>query len=319
MPAVCLPPLSELVSRYADGDTLERMAADYGCSRWTVKDRLRKAGVQIRRVGAKPGQMLRRGRMLLDEGSIVAAYNDGISIPTLAKLHQCCQKTIQRRLHEVGAKRGNWRHAVDDGYFGEITTEAQAYWLGMLMADGCIVDQPGRHTVQLLMKDREHVELFARTIGTSAPVRMCTRKSKRDGKVRTYYYVIVSSKQMCADLIRHGVVPRKTCNHGTPALSPELMRHFYRGYVDGDGCLHRKTNGQSSFFVTGHGPFLAELQTWLAAETGEPLETKLQPSGRAMRLGVGGNVRVALICSVLYLDHTVALPRKAALAWSMMD
>lgn len=50
----------------------------------------------------------------------------------------------------------NYKYSLNENFFQEINTEEKAYWLGFLMADGCILDQPQRSkrlTVALKEKD----------------------------------------------------------------------------------------------------------------------------------------------------------------------
>jgi hypothetical protein len=54
---------------------------------------------------------------------------------------------------------------INDSAFDVITPEAE-YWVGVLCADGCIQHRPNRQaSIDLRMKDREHVEKFAAFIG----------------------------------------------------------------------------------------------------------------------------------------------------------
>jgi intein-encoded DNA endonuclease-like protein len=309
-------PMYEITTRYQAGETSEVLAAEYGCSQWSLRARFKKLGIASRPRGCAKGADNAGGpRKVLDEAYIVTAYNNYIPTRVIALRFGVHDKTVRRRLHELGVtKHGPWRHAVDDDYFETIDTEAKAYWLGMLMADGSVDAKPARHRMRLLLKDKEHVELFARTLQTTAPVVEVMRRSKKTGKLHLYYCLSVSSKKLVSDLIRHGVVPRKTCNHGTPELREDLMRHFYRGYVDGDGCIRVDEYANAAIWVTGHVPFLNQLQQWLMCKCQYHKVTKLSQAGRAGRLGIGGNRRVAKTCRLLYRDSSVSLYRKAKIA-----
>jgi hypothetical protein len=322
-----LPPLPEIIARYQAGETYAVLAAEFGCSQWSLRDRFKKAGVTSRKPGVSPGS--RKGWYCvaeLDEAAVVTAYNNFIPKKLIAQTYGVHEKTIQRCLRRLGvAGRPAWKYRCNRDYFETIDTEETAYWLGMLMADGCVTYRTGRHCVRLLLKDKEHVEKFAAAMETDAPISIISRISKKTGKAQTYYCLAIGSSKMCRDLMRHGVVPRKTCNHGTPTLAPGLMRHFYRGYVDGDGCLRwthsAGPSAQAQFYVTGHLPFLEGMQDWLGHQIGRRLTAKIQPtkSKIAYRIGLGGNFQVGLICKVLYGAVTTALDRKHAIALDMMS
>ena len=51
-------------------------------------------------------------------------------------------------------------------------------------------------------------------------------------------YIMFSSKKMGEDLVKLGVVPNKTLIlKSLPSIPDNLMKHFIRGYIDGDGCI----------------------------------------------------------------------------------
>src|SRR6185295_643601 len=137
---------------------------------------------------------------------------------------------------------------IDKARFANITTEEEAYWLGMLYTDGNITSR--KHGIRLTLKasDVDHVREFARFMGTQKEpsIRMVRGGSwfpngsmRRDGLQADFS---VHSPTVHANLVAQGCTPRKTWTC-TPWVGPEyLMRHFWRGCVDGDGwvCVGRK-------------------------------------------------------------------------------
>ena len=51
---------------------------------------------------------------------------------------------------------------------------------------------------------------------------------------------------MCTDLMKLGVVPRKSLIAEMPNINKSLVRHFIRGYFDGDGNISYTVNGHIS-------------------------------------------------------------------------
>ena len=68
------------------------------------------------------------------------------------------------------------------------------------------------------------------------------RKIILDGK--TYYAkrIILNSVKMCDDLVDKGCLPNKSLILKHPKLNDNLVRHFIRGYFDGDGCVSFNKN-----------------------------------------------------------------------------
>lgn len=129
-----------------------------------------------------------------------------------------------------------------EGYFKNIDTEHKAYWLGFLMADGMISKDLSRLYILLGEKDECILEAFKKDIGSDALI-----KDRTGGFGTHCKELTICNKSMCADLIYHGIVPRKTGKETLPDTIPtELIRHFIRGFMDGDGCIRRDSKYASS-------------------------------------------------------------------------
>ncbi len=135
------------------------------------------------------------------------------------------------------------KYHVNDKYFETIDNEFKAYWLGFLYADGCVrvkCEKNGRssNTISIGLKstDVAHLEKFRSSIQTDNPIRYKNMK----GKYESANVTIVNEK-MCHDLIALGCVPNKSLILKFPTYEQvprDLIRHFIRGYFDGDGTIH---------------------------------------------------------------------------------
>ena len=97
-----------------------------------------------------------------------------------------------------------------------------------------------------------------------------------------------TAKKIFKDLIKLGVTPRKSLTLKFPTfLNEDLMRHFIRGYFDGDGCIwdgkrqkrivkdktvklgyREKTVHNVKFTFTGNDSFISDLQKYLVNKIG---------------------------------------------------
>lgn len=120
------------------------------------------------------------------------------------------------------------RYEKNETFFQTIDSPEKAYWLGFLGADGCV--SPNGFKVALKSGDVSHLRQLSADVSFTGPVR--ARPSMNASELT------VCSMRMRADLIRHGVVPRKSYCNPAPWLPAEHLRaHFWRGYFDGDGSF----------------------------------------------------------------------------------
>jgi hypothetical protein len=190
----------------------------------------------------------------------------------------------------------------DHGFFESIDTELKAYWLGFIMADGCVsMTQRPKVSVYLHPRDGQHLEKWHRAIGSSLQVRYYPRSANSD------HY----SARMCEDLIRLGCTPRKSLTLKFPSLPEEFIHHCVRGYFDGDGSIGWKNKSQHTWqaqaCLVGTLDFLYGVKS-VARLTSNPRRTQ----SRAYAIYVGGNRVVSRFGNWMYKDATVWLERKRA-------
>ena len=143
-------------------------------------------------------------------------------------------------------------------YFDVIDTEEKAYWLGFLFADGAITKYNSSYNIELSLKlgDKSHVEKFAKALGKEYVNNNSTYRSR----------CIVGSKHMFEILSSYGCTPRKSLTLKFPNKSifkdESLVRHFIRGYFDGDGCMSfgNKEHTVPSINILGTEDFLDGIQ-----------------------------------------------------------
>lgn len=122
--------------------------------------------------------------------------------------------------------------------FNALTPES-AYWVGFLMADGYINRcKKGAPDVALCLsiKDKEHVYKFKGFLHSDRAV------SFSKGRYPTAIFS-VSSESLVTRLEQLGVTTHKTF---TARVDEKLADnpHFWRGLIDGDGCLHKHKKTQ---------------------------------------------------------------------------
>ncbi len=257
-------------------EAVAQIAARYGASREMLDDLYNQQGLTLRQIGAQFG---------VTDGTILYWM----------KRHNLLRRDKSEALRY---------YSINEAAFDPPLTNEQAYWLGFLMADGCIDDD---HVIGLTLKqsDQAHIELFRDFLASTHPI----RSYKRHGKY-SESYLFVASARLCAALKRYGVTPRKSHTASAP---PELREnaHFWRGMVDGDGVL----------YVSGNTEYIGLYGSWdithqFAAYVRSLTDTKANvcASGSSIyAFRVGGRYAVA-VTAALYGVPGPALLRKQIIA-----
>ena len=198
--------------------------------------------------------------------------------------------------------------------FDSIDTEEKAYWLGFIFADGTISSSPLRgdaktqyqFELSLSSKDLNHLEKFAKFIEYKQPL-YCD-----EIRCRLSLY----SKHLWQVLNVNGCTPQKSLTLKFPKVelfkSRDLIRHFIRGYFDGDGCLtwSNKEHTRPEISVLGTDEMLYSIISYLPLTT-KPILKILHPDKQSITkyFGVSGE-KAYEIASYLYNNSIISLQRK---------
>lgn len=153
--------------------------------------------------------------------------------------------------------------------FDSIDTEEKAYWLGFLYADGCIEKRKNsyRFEISVADKDKEHLDKFAKFIDYKREIH--TKNPKFKGQIKPQKRITLSGKHFYDTLNSLGCTPNKSLILCFPSESifkdKSLIRHFIRGYFDGDGCIgiyNRASSTRPMYNLLGTEEFLSELNKY---------------------------------------------------------
>lgn len=131
------------------------------------------------------------------------------------------------------------RYTLDESYFDKIDTEAKAYFLGLFYADGCNNITRNTINISLISKDKHILETFQKELRSNRPLQF-VEKSKKNPNWQDHFILSINSKKLCDSLNKLGCPQAKTfkLKFPTSEIVPDhLLRHFIRGYFDGDGCF----------------------------------------------------------------------------------
>jgi len=133
------------------------------------------------------------------------------------------------RLEGFNVPNQNIDYRFDERIFETIDSEEKAYWFGVLYADGNTSSIGNK--IEITLKDEEHLYKFKEFLNCSNNVR------EKIVNNTPYYRISKRNVKLWEDLVNHGCIPNKSLVKDFPIIEKELLRHFVRGYFDGNGCI----------------------------------------------------------------------------------
>ncbi len=207
----------------------------------------------------------------------------------------------------------------NEDFFDTINTEAKAYFLGFLYADGCVTYSEKGSRLRLHLKDDKDnlllIERFLKEIGSPHKIKyQTTKRNFNNNGYKEYYgiHIEITNDKLCNDLIKHGCTPRKSLTLEFPTTVPEnLIHHFIRGYFDGDGHVGFYLGKQKTckFSICGTKEFLLSIQDILIKILGFT-KTNLYKYKNVYTLDYGGPKNCNEFNRYLYFNSSIFLLRK---------
>ena len=229
----------------------------------------------------------------------------------------CSDTTLERAFKRLNLKiRDNSlaqrKFKVNEDFFEQIDTPEKAWLLGFIAADGNV--NPSNNTLNIVLasEDEEILVKIKSLLDSEHRIsRIKARGNRQEAVVLT-----IGSKKIFQDLNKIGIIPNKTFLYVFPEfLSKELIRHFIRGYFDGDGSIWwSKKRKRMSFSITANYWFNDTLKLILKKELGIKTYSyfRHQDKGNLItqQLYVSGNLQIKKLMNWLYEDSTIHLKRK---------
>ena len=247
----------------------------------------------------------------IDEKAI-ELINSGISHRETARMLNIDQQSMSLRLRTYFniCPLPDGKKYVNSNYFKTIDTEEKAYWLGLLYADGYVNEESG---IELTLKDKDHVEKFKKAIDSTHNIQ--EKNTILNNKTFTNYRISIKDKQISKDLIRLGCFQNKSLILKFPTeeqLPNHLIRHFIRGYVDGDGTISisNSKSPQAVLSIVGTRCFINSYVLFLEKELDIKFGSYLGINGKAFSKTVCGNIKAKKVIDYLYSDINIYLDRK---------
>jgi intein-encoded DNA endonuclease-like protein len=292
-----------ILELYKSGESIKSLHKKFNFSERSISNYLKKHGV-----------IIRKNSDLLNYDIIKAKklYEEGKTLDEIANLLGCCRQSVSVQLKKIGVKviRKNIMYDINETIFDNIITEEQSYWLGFIFADGNISNKNNYIRVNLAGKDINHLIKLKKFLNYKREINVY--------KTKQGYFISrlsVSNKHLWNRLNEIGCVPNKTKVLKFPIEifngDENLIRHFIRGYWDGDGCLtyRDKEHKRPSVNVISTNDFLREMEKHIPVTPKKTLRLKHKSNDIIRVWGKEGKTAFE-VAEYLYKNSTIYLERK---------
>ena len=291
------------------GMSVSAIAREVGYSVEGVRKRLRQNRVDT----ARQHKLTKQQRL-----QALARYRGGKTCEEIAGPLGVTRGAVEYWLKRMGQERrkpAHWlrKYRLNEQAFDVLTPEA-LYWLGFIYADGCVVHTARKRCVRVEVQwqDREHLDRLLAFVGSSMRPYHSERRGKR------YATMVLNSRHMVSTLAGHGIHPRKTSNSCRLQDAFATSHDFWRGMVDGDGCvMYHPDRDAYKMYLLANREEIHQFREYVLPRApsfaGKP---SLQDG--IYRLALSG-FSAAAVLKDLYGGEGPALPRKAEAARAIVD
>ena len=294
--------------------SVEEVSKKYGIDKTILEESKTKSKSELKKLQIK---------LAIEEYINTDGYHR--SIGKISDKYGINRKTLTKYLKDKGieiTKKNDFANCYEEA-FDVIDTEEKAYWLGFMYADGYITANKYMVGLNLAVKDIEHVQKFTDFLKFEGGMNISTSHQfgsketiAKDGHLIQMCSTVITNKHLWESLNSKGCVPNKSLILKFPDESifsdKSLIRHFIRGYFDGDGTLgkyqHSKSNltREASLMFVGTESFLIDLQKYIGKGY---LMQKTNCGPLTYRLSYSTS-KAEKVAEYMYKDSSIYLKRK---------
>lgn len=310
--------ISDFITLYNKGTPVSEIGKKYNIGSTTVYRYLNNNDVVLNATIENKYNKQLKSEQYKDD--VIRLYQNGLSQDKIEKEIGICRKTIRDILRQNNIHiRDNTeyrKYYLNQDYFEIIDTQNKAYTLGFLYADGNVSKE--KYNIQLSLQegDKHILESISKDMETNTPL-VYRNLKKYNNNQQNQYSISLHSKKMHQDLCKLGVVPNKTHGIEYPNFLPEdLHRHFIRGMMDGDGCIHPpygNYNKIKTVDICGTYKFCMGLKQIIEEKLNihcSVIKTSPDVKRTTYKTTVSGGIQVSKFLDWIYSDANLYLYRK---------
>lgn len=276
----------------------EDIAKQFNISKATVS-RIARINNLPRRTGNSGIQLT-----LQQQEEIKNKYQQAIPLLQLQKEYKISYDRIKNIVKNCeiisAAKRANPN--LIENYFEIIDSNEKAYWLGWIISDGSITNQPNKNKFQLeltIKQEDEHIlHLLEQDLGVTNKVYSSQQVYKRFS---------LGCKKIISDLEKLGITQNKTFSVKVPNFNSKFNAAFIRGLFDGDGGFthYIRTSGQicNELSFCGNENIITWISNTLFNEIPQLTHNSITKESSIKRIRWSSQKDLQLLKQYLYQNH----------------
>ncbi len=170
------------------------------------------------------------------ERHTITNHINKIGLPSKRSLKNKKVKIRNEKHKKQIEKKKNYYKNIKYDFFKHIDCKEKAYYLGLIASDGCLYKKNNGQcllNITLHEDDGYILDNFYKVLNIK----------RKPCKIKNTYRFQVSSKQIFNDLLRYGIIPRKTWVMNIENIPHEYIPSFLLGYFDGDGSITAMKKG----------------------------------------------------------------------------
>lgn len=295
--------IQEIISRYKNGETKEQISKTLHHKVDTIRKILKENGIKN----------IKRTFRTWSDKEVIDLYNKGISLTQIQRETGINRNSIAKVLKNHGIEVVNKQNQTkfNENIFDSIDTEEKAYWLGFIFADGNI-SSPNKKgkpiytfEISLQLADTNHLYKFNKFMEHQ-------KNNVKTDSFRCRWSV--TNKHLWEILNSYGCTPRKSLTLEFPKLEifkdKSLIRHFIRGYFDGDGCISHNDQEQEipCINVLGTNEMLSTIQNYILMDS-NPFYLN-NPKNKTTLVISRSTAKAVMFMYALYYKSNIYLDRK---------
>ena len=157
--------------------------------------------------------------------------------------------SIQSKVRYLPVQQKIKKYKVNINFFKNWSSE-MVYVLRFIAADGNVCHSGRAHVLHIASDDRDIIFKIKKVLNSKAPISAIKRENNKIS-----YNLRICDREIFKDLKKLGIVERKSLVIISPKIPQEFVRHYIRGYFDGDGSVYLRTHKYPSklraIFYTG--------------------------------------------------------------------
>jgi hypothetical protein len=202
-----------------------------------------------------------KDRYLVQNKSLqdIAIEFNGTRTSICALMNKCgIERRSRSQARTMAIEQGKFGNAfqsdtnINEHFFAE-WSEGMAWVLGLLFTDGCLCKVKNGFRVTYSTVDSELIDKVKALMNST---RQAYFREQWQDKSKHIYSYPINRKKMTDDLIKLGLIERKSLIMQFPLIPEKYVRHFIRGCWDGDGSIYISSGKVRASYVCGSYDFI---------------------------------------------------------------